>query len=224
MSVAVPNLAELTTDAKNAAEKERQMGFREGCRLYPTAMFYSFTLSLAVIMEGYDTALLGQFWGIPAFAQKYCKPAAIKNGVQTYQVSASWQEARGNATACSQIAGLFLNVILSERFGYRKMMMGSLVVVACCIFVTFFAVNVKMLLASYVLSGLPWGVFQTLTTIYAAEVTPVVLRPYLTTYVNLCWVIGQLIAVGILKAFVNNHTQWAYRIPYAIQWIWPVPF
>lgn len=35
-------------------------------------------------------------------------------------------------------------------------MMGSLVLVACCIFITFFAVNVKMLLAGYVLSGLPW--------------------------------------------------------------------
>ena len=67
------------------------------------------------------------------------------------------------------------------------------------------------------------GVFQTLTVTYAAEVMPVALRPYLTTYVNLCWVIGQLLASGILKAFVTNPTQWAYRIPYAIQWIWPLP-
>jgi len=26
-----------------------------------------------------------------------------------------------------------------------------------------------------------------------------------------------------LKGFVNNTTEWAYRVPYAIQWIWPVP-
>jgi MFS transporter, SP family, general alpha glucoside:H+ symporter len=67
------------------------------------------------------------------------------------------------------------------------------------------------------------GVFQTLTTTYAAEVTPVTLRPYLTTYVNLCWVIGQLLASGILKGFVSGKSQWSYRVPYAIQWIWPVP-
>ena len=67
------------------------------------------------------------------------------------------------------------------------------------------------------------GIFQTLTTTYAAEVTPVALRPYLTTYVNLCWVIGQLIASGILKGFVSGTSQWSYRVPYAIQWIWPVP-
>jgi hypothetical protein len=35
--------------------------------------------------------------------------------------------------------------------------------------------------------GIPWGIFQTLTTSYAAEVTPTHLRAYLTTYVNLCW-------------------------------------
>jgi len=45
----------------------------------------------------------------------------------------------------------------------------------------------------------------------------------LTTYVNLCWVMGQLLASGILKGLLTNHTEWAYRIPYAIQWIWPVP-
>lgn len=67
------------------------------------------------------------------------------------------------------------------------------------------------------------GVFQTLTTTYAAEVCPVPLRAYLTTYVNLCWVIGQLIASGVLKGFVSGNTEWSYRIPYAIQWVWPIP-
>lgn len=34
---------------------------------------------------------------------------------------------------------------------------------------------------------------------------------------------GQIIASGILRAFVNNDTQWAYRIPFAIQWVWVIP-
>ena len=67
MSVAVPNLAELSADAKNAAESERKMGFREGAKLYPMAMFFSFGLSLAVVMEGYDTWLLGNFYGMSSF-------------------------------------------------------------------------------------------------------------------------------------------------------------
>jgi MFS transporter, SP family, general alpha glucoside:H+ symporter len=156
MSVAVPNLVELSQDAKEAAHKERTMGFIEGCKLYPLAMFFSFGLSLAVVMEGYDTWLLGSFYGIPAFAEKYGHPHSIVDGVQTYQVSPDWQTALSNGTAAAQIIGLFINGILSERIGYRKMMMGSLVFIACCIFITFFAVDIHMLLAGYVLSGLPW--------------------------------------------------------------------
>jgi SP family general alpha glucoside:H+ symporter-like MFS transporter len=223
MSVAVPNLAELTADAKNAADLERRMGFRDGCRLYPKAIMFSFCLSLAVIMEGYDTYLLGNFFGSPAFQKKYGSFAGTKNGVAQYQVSATWQSALQNGTSSAQIIGLFLNGIISERIGYRYTMIAALFFIAACIFITFFSVNIHMLLAGYILSGLPWGVFQTLTTTYAAEVTPVPLRPYLTTYVNLCWVIGQLLAAGLLKGFVNSNTQWAYRVPYAIQWIWPMP-
>ena len=32
------------------------------------------------------------------------------------------------------------------------------------------------------------GVFQSITTHYAVEITPTSLRGYVTTYVNLCWV------------------------------------
>ena len=52
---------------------------------------------------------------------------------------------------------------------------------------------------------------------------PVPLRCYLTTYVNLCWVMGQLIASGVLRGLLDRTDQWGYRIPFALQWMWPVP-
>ncbi len=33
---------------------------------------------------------------------------------------------------------------------------------------------------------------------------------------------GQLIAAGVLRGFLERDDQWAYRIPFAIQWVWPV--
>ena len=36
-----------------------------------------------------------------------------------------------------------------------------------------------------------------------------------------CFIIGQLIAAGVLKGLVNNPTEWGYKIPFAIQWVWP---
>lgn len=79
------------------------------------------------------------------------------------------------------------------------------------IFIPFFAHNLQTLLVGDILQGIPWGVFQTMTTAYASEVCPVALRAYLTTYVNLCWVFGQLIATGVLTSFLKRTDQWAYR-------------
>lgn len=54
---------------------------------------------------------------------------------------------------------------------------------------------------------------------YASDVCPTQLRAYLTTYVNLCWVIGQIIASGVLKGLVEREDDWAFRIPFALQWV-----
>lgn len=35
--------------------------------------------------------------------------------------------------------------------------------------------------------------------------------------------IGQLIGVGVIKSMINRDDQWAYRIPYGLQWMWPLP-
>jgi SP family general alpha glucoside:H+ symporter-like MFS transporter len=34
---------------------------------------------------------------------------------------------------------------------------------------------------------------------------------------------GQIIGSGVLRALVDRTDQWGYRIPYALQWIWPIP-
>jgi SP family general alpha glucoside:H+ symporter-like MFS transporter len=39
----------------------------------------------------------------------------------------------------------------------------------------------------------------------------------------LCWIIGQFLAAGVLKAMASRDDEWAYRIPFAIQWVWPIP-
>jgi MFS transporter, SP family, general alpha glucoside:H+ symporter len=97
--------------------------------------------------------------------------------------------------------------------------------VALCIFIflAFFAFNIGLLMASKVLCGLSWGVFQTLSTTYAAEIMPVALRAYLTSNVNLCWLIGQIVGTGVLRGLINLQSEWSYRIPFALQWMWAVP-
>ena len=52
---------------------------------------------------------------------------------------------------------------------------------------------------------------------------PLALRGYLTSYINYCWLIGQLIGAGVLRGVEHITTEWGYRIPMGLQWMWQIP-
>jgi SP family general alpha glucoside:H+ symporter-like MFS transporter len=211
--------ARIESDTHDAIETERHMSIIQAVKLYPKAVAWSMLLSTAIVMEGYDVALLSNFYALPQFNQRYGE--SQPDG--SYVVPAPWKSALSNGVLCGEILGLYITGIIQDRIGYRKTILGALVLVTCFIFIVFFAKNVQMLLVGEILCGIPWGVFQTLTTAYASEICPVALRAYLTTYVNLCWVIGGFIASGVLRGLLGLSSSWAYRIPFAIQWFWPAP-
>lgn len=205
--------------ARAAAEKEQQMTLMEGVRMYPKAIAWSVLISTCIVMEGYDVCLINNFYGFSQFNRKYGQQLASGE----YQVPASWQSGLSNGANCGELIGLMLNGWISERLGYRYTVIGCLMAVTGFIAIFFTAESTGALLAAEILCGIPWGVFQTLTITYASEVCPVALRGHLTTYVNACWGIGQLIGIGVIMGMLDRDDQWAYRIPYALQWIWPVP-
>ncbi|CEL06488.1 Putative Maltose permease [Aspergillus calidoustus] len=208
-----------SAEAQAALDKEHSMTALQALKTYRKAVAWSILMSCAIIMEGYDVVLIGSFFAYPEFNKKYGQ--LMSDG--TYGLEAKWQAGMTNAMSCGQIIGLFLNGIVSERFGYRRTLMACLAATVGFVFILFFAPNVQVLVVGELFMGIPLGVYQTLTVTYASEVCPVSLRAYLTTYVNLCWVLGQLIASGILKGLQSRTDEWAYRIPFAIQWVWPVP-
>lgn len=91
------------------------------------------------------------------------------------------------------------------------------------IFIPFFAPSLSVLAFGEFMCGIPWGVFQTLSTSYASEVVPTVLRPYVTAYVCMCWGAGILLSSGVVRAVVNVEGDLGWKLPFALQWIWPVP-
>lgn len=116
-----------------------------------------------------------------------------------------------------------MNGYFASRYGYRAVMIVALGFLTAFIFITFFASSATVLIVGQILCGFSWGVFATIGPAYASEVCPTNLRGYLTIYVNMCWAIGQLIASGVLYGLVHRTDQWSYRIPFALQWIWPAP-
>ncbi|EQB44308.1 sugar porter family MFS transporter [Colletotrichum gloeosporioides Cg-14] len=193
-------------DAQAATEDQKNMSVFESFKAYPKAVGFSMVLSLCIVMEAYDTSLIGNFYGLPQFNRRFGERLA--NG--DYQLTSTWQSGLQNGTQVGQMIGLFFGGILAERFGYKKTFLGALILNIAFIFLFFFAQNIGFLLAGGMLCGLPWGAFQTLTTT-------------MTTYTNLCWVIGQFISTGVLRGVLSRTDDWAWRIPYAIQWAFPIP-
>jgi SP family general alpha glucoside:H+ symporter-like MFS transporter len=163
---------------------------------------------------------MGSFLGYDQFRQAFGTETDPRGHPR---ISPAWQAGIQNGAQVGSIIGLYLNGYVSEWLGYKKTMYIALCSAVCFNFLHFFAQNVGMIVAGSVLLGLPWGIFQTLTVSYASDVTPSVLRPYLTTYVNVCWVFGQLVAAGALRGCQGLGNDWGWRIPICVQWIW-VPF
>lgn len=78
-----------------------------------------------------------------------------------------------------------------------------------------------MLILSEYLSS--FDLLQTLSTTYACEVVPTVLRSYVTAYVCMCWGAGILLSSGVVRAMVGVEGNLGWKLPFALQWIWPLP-
>lgn len=212
--------ADALFQAKHASDEEHNETIFQAFKNNRKAVGWSIAISLSVVMEGYDTILMGNFFGFPEFQKKYGQDYGGDVG---YLVSAPWQTGLNMASTCGAIIGALINGYVAGKIGYRWVMIYGLAIMNVFIFVIFFASNAGVLVAGQVLVGLTWGVFATVGPAYASEVCPTNLRGYMTTYVNLCWAIGQFIAAGVLRACLERTDEWAFRIPFAIQWVWPLP-
>lgn len=211
--------AHLVKDAATADAAEHTMSVRQAFKIHKKAVFWSMALSAALIMEGYDVVIIGSFYGHPSFLRRFGETA--EDG--TRYIPAQWQSALSNGSSAGGIIGLMINGWAAERFGPKQVYLAGMVAMVGAIFITFFANSLGMLVAGEVICGLPWGVFQTLTTAYAAEVCPIQLRGYLSSYVNFCWGVGILISSGVAKATITDLSDMGWKLPFALQWIWPVP-
>lgn len=86
----------------------------------------------------------------------------------------------------------------------------------------FFARSLEVLLVGELIGGLILGTYTTIAPTYASEVCPIALRGHLTAYINLCFVMGQLLANGVIAGSSQLDNHWAYSTPFAIQWLWPL--
>ncbi|KAL4994897.1 general substrate transporter [Aspergillus recurvatus] len=214
LSLKEPHLEQLEVGRR----AETELSVRDALRYYRPAVIWSVLISLTTVMESYDMQIVHSFYAFPQFQEKY----GVQLDSGDYSIPAKWQLALNCVALLGLMSGTFLNGWASDRFGARRVIMVSLVALTAFVTITFLSPSVEVLLVGELLCSIPWGFFAAATPSYASEICPPVLRGYLTTFVNLCWVMGRLISTGVLTGTLNIPSQWSYRLPFALQWAFPL--
>jgi SP family general alpha glucoside:H+ symporter-like MFS transporter len=168
-------------------------------------------------MAGFDPQLVGTLIAIPRFQQDF----GVQLADGSFVVQAQWQSAFNLSVPVGQ-------VICSFSVGYPLEKICRRWTLAACCMITCLAValqtssqNRPQILIAELVNGVVLGAYPVIAPTYISEVTPVVFRGIAAAFVNLSFVIGQLVASGVLAGCQTRGDRWAYDIPFAIQFIFP---
>jgi len=208
------------TGAIDAEKIEHDMTVLQAVKAYPSASWWALVMSCTIIMESYCVFLMGQFIATAQFAKDF---GVWSDKKQDYIIEASWQ----SAFQCSGPVGAFIGVFIAgpitSWIGYRWTTIGGLMFLNAFIFIFYFGNSQGMFFAAQILEGIPWGIFIANAPAYCAEIVPLRLRAPATQMLQMFWAIGSIIVGGITYHYQSKHNSTAYRIPIALQWMFPTP-
>ncbi|KAH8897920.1 putative MFS alpha-glucoside transporter [Thozetella sp. PMI_491] len=215
-----PETVELIHRAEAGHSADRKLTIRQALSKYKKAVFWAMFLSTSLIMEGYDLVIITSFYGQTQFKNRFGVYDEASGG---NLITPEWQSGLSNSSLVGQLFGLLINAYTQDRFGNRPTMMFFMTWMAAMIFIPVFAPSLPVLAFGEAMCGISWGVFQTLSTTYASEIVPTILRPYVTAYVCMCWGAGILLSSGVVRAVTGIDGDLGWRLPFVLQWVWPVP-
>ena len=138
------------SEAQAANVHEHSLSVRQALKAYPWAVAWSLVISMSIIMEGYDTILIGSLYAYPTYAKKF---GQLSSATGNYQIPAEWQSAMGSGPQAGAFFRAIANGFLIPRFGYRLVFMSGLVLMTVFVFVSFFGMTVELQVAGQILCG-----------------------------------------------------------------------
>jgi len=215
------DIAKFKADAIEAENVEHGMTVLEAVKAYPMASFWAFVMSCTIIMESYDVFLIGNFVALPAFQRKY--GVLLDAATQEYIIVTKWQSALQISGQLGALIGVFLAGPLTSRIGYRYATLSGLMLLNAFIFVFYFAESLPLIFVAQILEGLPWGIFIANAPAYCSEIVPIKLRAPATQMLQMFWAVGSIIVGGVTFRYNSIDAPEAYKIPIALQWLFPTP-
>lgn len=140
----------------------------------------------------------------------------------SYVIQAQWQSAFNLGVPVGQVIGSIGVGYPLERIGRRWTLAICCVITCIAVALQTSAQNRPQILVAELVNGVVLGAYPVIAPTYISEVTPVVFRGIGSAFVNLSFVIGQLIASGVLAGTQSRTDRWSYDIPFVCQFIFPI--
>ncbi|EIW77181.1 maltose permease [Coniophora puteana RWD-64-598 SS2] len=202
-----------------AASNEHAASASDAIRTHFSAFMWCIFICMGALLWGYDAQVGGGLLSVPSFRRDF---GSIYEGQPV--LAARWQSAFNSVSSVGGIFGGLSLGAVSDRLGRRGAVALASVISLGAVLIQFFAPahNNGMLLAGKLINGYSLGMFVSVAGSYCAEVSPLALRGITTASVNLWIDLGQLMSNGIIRGVGERTDAYAYRIPFALQWIFPV--
>lgn len=136
--------------AREANDREHALTVRQALRQHWKAVGWSLVISMSIIMEGYDTSIITNFFAYPAFKQQFGQDYG---GTAGWQIPGPWQSALGSGPVAGSVIGAFLNGMCTNSFGFRPTFIVSLLCMCGFIFISFFSKSIEVQTVGQVLCG-----------------------------------------------------------------------
>ncbi|KAF9772454.1 hypothetical protein IL306_009839 [Fusarium sp. DS 682] len=204
-------------DAENA---EHNMTVLQAVRAYPAASLWAFNMSCTIIMEAYCVFLIGNFIALDAFANRY---GIFSESKGKMVIETKWQSALQCGGPIGALIGVTIAGPITSRIGYRWATISGLMLLNAFIFIFYFADSLAVMLVAQLLEGIPWGIFIANSPAYCSEIVPLQLRAPATQMLQMFWAIGAIIVGAVAFRYNDIPTQKAFRVPIALQWMFPTP-
>ncbi|KAF3940955.1 hypothetical protein ABW19_dt0206407 [Dactylella cylindrospora] len=206
---------QITLERDDAAE--HALTFRYVLKYHPSLIFYSIFWGICTFGWGFDLQINVVMISVPAFRRDF---GYIFNGVPV--LPADWQTGFNVMGTLTGIIGAALCSVIADRWGRKTSLLVGIIISSGGIFGEVFSVTRVQFLMSKMFIGLGVGIYLAIAPVGISEITPVVMRGLSTVGINLGIAMGQLVSNGVLKGFGARMDRWAYRGPFAIQFVFTV--
>ncbi|KAE9373956.1 general substrate transporter [Stipitochalara longipes BDJ] len=195
-------------------DTEHQLTLGHVWKHHKAIIGWSFFWAMCAVGWGFDGQVNGAMIGVAAFREDF---GYILDGQAV--LPARWQTAFNVISGVGQFLGGFCCSWVADRAGRKPSLAAGILICTAGIVGEVATTSNTGFLMSKLLLGFGLGFYLTLGPLMCSEITPVVFRGISTAGVNLGIAIGQLISNSVIKGFGERTDRWAYRGPFAIQFL-----